>query len=42
MNEQEFGSAPIGSLFVRCTVPAMVGMGFSVEKRTLTDYIINE
>lgn len=29
MNEQEFGSAPIGSLFVRCTVPAMVGMGFS-------------
>lgn len=29
MNEQEFGSAPIGKLFVRCTVPAMVGMGFS-------------
>ncbi|MCR4852468.1 MAG: hypothetical protein K5893_02620 [Prevotella sp.] len=29
MNEQEFASAPIGSLFVRCTVPAMVGMGFS-------------
>lgn len=29
MNEQEFGSAPIGRLFVRCTVPAMVGMGFS-------------
>ena len=25
MNEQEFGSAPIGKLFVRCTVPAMVG-----------------
>ena len=29
MNEQEFGSAPIGTLFVRCTVPAMAGMGFS-------------
>ena len=29
MNEQEFGSAPIGKLFIRCTVPAMVGMGFS-------------
>jgi putative MATE family efflux protein len=29
MNEQEFGSAPIGRLFIRCTVPAMVGMGFS-------------
>ena len=29
MNEKEFGSAPIGSLFVKCTVPAMVGMGFS-------------
>ena len=29
MNEQEFGLAPIGKLFVRCTVPAMVGMGFS-------------
>ncbi len=29
MNEQEFASAPIGRLFVRCTVPAMVGMSFS-------------
>ena len=29
MNEQEFGSAPIGRLFIRCTIPAMVGMGFS-------------
>lgn len=29
MNEQEFGSAPIGKLFVHCTVPTMVGMGFS-------------
>lgn len=29
MNEKEFASAPIGRLFVRCTVPAMVGMGFS-------------
>ena len=29
MNEKEFGSAPIGRLFVQCTVPAMVGMGFS-------------
>ena len=29
MNEQEFASAPIGRLFVRCTMPAMVGMGFS-------------
>ncbi len=30
MNEQEFGTAPILKLFFRCTVPAMVGMGFSV------------
>ena len=29
MNEQEFASSPILRLFVRCTVPAMVGMGFS-------------
>ncbi|MBQ6669855.1 MAG: MATE family efflux transporter [Deltaproteobacteria bacterium] len=29
MNEQEFGTAPILKLFFRCTVPAMVGMGFS-------------
>ena len=29
MNEQEYGSAPIERLFIRCTVPAMVGMGFS-------------
>lgn len=29
MNEQEFATAPILRLFVRCTVPAMVGMGFS-------------
>ncbi len=29
MNEQEYGSAPIGRLFIRCTVPAMLGMGFS-------------
>ena len=29
MNEQEFAFAPILRLFVRCTVPAMVGMGFS-------------
>ena len=29
MNEKEFGSAPIGRLFVKCTIPAMVGMGFS-------------
>ena len=29
MNEQEFAISPILRLFVRCTVPAMVGMGFS-------------
>ena len=29
MNEQEFATSPILRLFVRCTVPAMVGMGFS-------------
>ncbi len=29
MNEQEFATAPIPRLFLRCTVPAMVGMGFS-------------
>lgn len=29
MNEQEFATAPIPRLFVHCTVPAMVGMGFS-------------
>ena len=29
MNEQEFATAPILRLFIRCTVPAMVGMGFS-------------
>jgi putative MATE family efflux protein len=29
MNEQEFATTPIPRLFVRCTVPAMVGMGFS-------------
>ncbi len=29
MNEHEFGTTPIMKLFVRCTVPAMVGMAFS-------------
>ncbi len=29
MNEQDFATAPILRLFVRCTMPAMVGMGFS-------------
>ena len=29
MNEQDFATTPIPRLFVRCTVPAMVGMGFS-------------
>ena len=29
MNEQEFATVPIPRLFLRCTVPAMVGMGFS-------------
>ena len=29
MNEQEFATTPIPRLFVHCTVPAMVGMGFS-------------
>ena len=29
MNERDFASAPILKLFFRCTVPAMVGMGFS-------------
>lgn len=29
MNEHEFGTTPIKKLFVRCTVPAMVGMAFS-------------
>ncbi len=29
MKEQEFGTAPISRLFLRCTIPAMVGMGFS-------------
>ena len=29
MNEQEFATAPIPRLFLRCTVPTMVGMGFS-------------
>ena len=29
MNEQEFATAPIPRLFLRCSVPAMVGMGFS-------------
>ena len=29
MNEQEFATSPILKLFVRCTLPAMVGMGFS-------------
>ena len=29
MNERDYGTAPILKLFFRCTVPAMVGMGFS-------------
>ena len=29
MNEQAYGSAPILKLFFKCTLPAMVGMGFS-------------
>lgn len=29
MNEQEFGTAPIAKLFLKCIIPAMVGMGFS-------------
>ena len=29
MNEQEFATTPIRRLFVHCTIPAMVGMGFS-------------
>lgn len=29
MNEQDFGTSPILKLFVKCTIPAMVGMGFS-------------
>ena len=29
MNEQAYGSSPILKLFFKCTLPAMVGMGFS-------------
>jgi len=29
MNERDYGTAPILKLFFRCTIPAMVGMGFS-------------
>jgi len=29
MKDEEFATAPILRLFVRCTIPAMVGMGFS-------------
>ena len=29
MNERDYGTVPILKLFFRCTVPAMVGMGFS-------------
>lgn len=29
MNEHDYGTVPILKLFFRCTVPAMVGMGFS-------------
>lgn len=29
MNEQEFATAPIRRLFYKCTLPAMVGIGFS-------------
>lgn len=29
MNERDYGTDPILKLFFRCTVPAMVGMGFS-------------
>lgn len=29
MDERDYGAAPILKLFFRCTVPAMVGMGFS-------------
>lgn len=29
MNEQAYGSTPILKLFFKCTLPAMVGMGFS-------------
>ena len=29
MNEQAYGSSPILKLFFKCTLPAMIGMGFS-------------
>lgn len=29
MKERDFGTAPILKLFLRCSIPAMVGMGFS-------------
>ena len=39
MNEQEFATVPIPRLFLRCTVPAMVGMGFSAIY-SITDGIV--
>ncbi len=38
MNEQEYGTSSILKLFFRCTIPAMVGMGFSALY-TITDGI---
>ena len=29
MNEKDYGTLPIRRLFIKCTVPSMVGMGFA-------------
>ena len=31
INERDYGTAPILKLFFRCTIPALVGMGFSAD-----------